>query len=99
MSFTYFKREDIHYSQKIFWKDFYDFCFNGNYQAALNYYLTNAETIANATYNETVYNMSASNLTYLQNLKDDTFKSDKIKVSKTPPEQMTNGQIYFKEEE
>ena len=99
MDFTYFKREDIHYSQKGDWKTFYDFCFNGNYQAALNYYLQNAEKIANATYDESLYNTSASNLTYLQNLKDDTFKSDKIKVSKTPPEQMTKGQIYFKEEE
>lgn len=99
MSFTYFKKEDIHNSQKIDWKKFYNFCFNGNYQAALNYYLENAERIANATYNESLYNMAANNLTYLQNLKDDTFKSDKIKVSKTPPEQMTKGQIYFKEEE
>lgn len=99
MSFTYFKKEDIHNSQKIDWKEFYNFCFNGNYQAALNYYLQNAEKIANATYNESLYNTSANNLTYLQNLKDDTFKSDKIKVSKTPPGQMTKGQIYFKEEE
>lgn len=99
MDFTYFKKEDVHYSQKIDWKDFYNFCFNGNYQAALNYYLQNAEKIANATYDESLYNTSASNLTYLQNLNDDTFKSDKIKVSKTPPGQMTNGQIYFKEEE
>lgn len=99
MDFTYFKKEDVHYSQKIDWKDFYNFCFNGNYQAALNYYLQNAERIANATYNESLYNTAANNLTYLQNLKDDTFKSDKIKVSKTPPEPMTKGQIYFKEEE
>ena len=99
MDFTYFKKEDVHYSQKIDWKDVYNFCFNGNYQAALNYYLQNAERIANATYNESLYNTAANNLTYLQNLKDDTFKSDKIKVSKTPPEPMTKGQIYFKEEE
>lgn len=99
MDFTYFKKEDVHYSQKIDWKKFYNFCFNGNYQAALNYYLENAKKIANATYDESLYNTSAGNLTYLQNLKDDTFKSDKIKVSKTPPEQMTKGQIYFKEEE
>lgn len=99
MSFTYFKKEDIHNSQKIDWKKFYNFCFNGNYQAALNYYLQNAERIANTTYNESLYNTAANNLTYLQNLKDDTFKSDKIKVLKTPPEQMTKGQIYFKEEE
>lgn len=99
MSFTYFKKEDIHFLQKGYWKTFYNFCFNGNYQGALDYYRSHAEKIVNATYNESLYNMAASNLTYLQNLKDDTFKSDKIKVSKTPPEQMTNGQIYFKEEE
>lgn len=99
MAFTYFKREDVHRSQRVFWKEFYKYCSDGNYEAALDYYLKNAEKIANATYNETVYNMSADNLTYLQNLKDDTFKSDKIKVSKTPPAQMTKGQIYFKEEE
>ena len=99
MSFTYFKKEDIHCLQKGYWKTFYNFCFNGNYQGALDYYRSHAEKIVNATYNESLYNMAANNLTYLQNLKDDTFKSDKIKVSKTPPEQMTNGQIYFKEEE
>lgn len=99
MSFTYFKKEDIHNSQKIDWKKFYNFCFNGNYQGALDYYLSHAEKIANATYNESLYNTAANNLTYLQNLNDDTFKSDKIKVSKTPPGQMTKGQIYFKEEE
>lgn len=99
MSFNYFKKEDIHYSQKGYWKTFYNFCFNGNYQDALDYYRSKAERIVNATYNESLYNMAASNLTYLQNLNDDTFKSDKIKVSKTPPEQMTKGQIYFKEEE
>ena len=99
MSFNYFKKEDIHYSQKGYWKTFYNFCFNGNYQEALDYYRSKAEKIVNATYNESLYNMSANNLTYLQNLNDDTFKSDKIKVSKTPPGQMTKGQIYFKEEE
>lgn len=99
MSFNYFKKEDIHYSQKGYWKKFYDFCFNGNYQDALDYYRSHVEQIFNATYNESLYNTSANNLTYLQNLKDDTFKSDKIKVSKTPPGQMTKGQIYFKEEE
>lgn len=99
MSFSYFKKEDIHNSQKGYWKNFYNFCFNGNYQDALDYYLKYVEKIFNATYNESLYNTTANNLTYLQNLKDDTFKSDKIKVSKTPPEQMTKGQIYFKEEE
>lgn len=99
MAFTYFKREDIHLSQRGFWKKFYKYCSDGNYEAALDYYLTYAEKIANATYNDVLYNMSAENLTYLQNLKDDTFKSDKIKVSKTPPTTMAKGQIYFKEEE
>lgn len=100
----YRKCQDIHNKDRELWKGFYKDCSDGKYnEAKIRYtnYFNNDLSIRSKRFFASNYNICAENLTKLQgkDFDDPTFKQDKIKVSATPPEDITTGQIYFKIEE
>lgn len=100
----YKKYQDVHNKDKEIWINFYNDCNDGRYADAKDLYVEyfkNNESIKNKRFFASNYNICASNLTRLQgkDFDEPTFKQDKIKVSATPPEDITTGQIYFKIEE
>ncbi len=100
----YKKYQDVHNKDRELWTNFYKDCSDGKYneaQTRYTNYFNNDSSISSKRFMAEYYNICARNLTKLQgkDFDDPTFKQDKIKVSKTPPEQMTTGQIYFKIEE
>lgn len=88
------KYQDIHLEDKALWTQFQTEWNSGNYAAAIAL-LKNA-ALTNKQLNASVINDITTVITTLENQKDDSFKTDKIKVASEPPADMTTGEIYFK---
>ena len=88
------KYQDIHLEDKALWTQFQTEWANGNYTAAIAL-LKNA-ALTNKQLNAAVINDITTVITALENQKDDSFKTDKIKVASEPPADMSVGEIYFK---
>ena len=88
------KYQDIHLEDKALWTQFQTEWNSGNYAAAIAL-LKNA-TLTNKQLNASVINDITTVITTLENQKDDSFKTDKIKVATEPPSGMSVGEIYFK---
>ena len=88
------KYQDIHLEDKALWTQFQTEWANGNYAAAIEL-LKNA-ALTNKQLNAAVINDITTVITTLENQKDDSFKTDKIKVATEPPSGMSVGEIYFK---
>ena len=88
------KYQDIHLEDKPLWAQFQTEWANGNYAAAIAL-LKNA-ALTNKQLNAAVINDITTVITTLENQKDDSFKTDKIKVATEPPSNMSVGEIYFK---
>ena len=86
--------QDIHLEDKPLWTQFQTEWANGNYAAAIEL-LKNA-ALTNKQLNAAVINDITTVITTLENQKDDSFKTDKIKVATEPPSGMSIGEIYFK---
>ena len=87
-------QQDIHLEDKPLWTQFQTEWANGNYAAAIEL-LKNA-ALTNKQLNAAVINDITTVITTLENQKDDSFKTDKIKVATEPPSGMSVGEIYFK---
>lgn len=85
--------QDIHLADKTLWNQFFTLWNSGSYSVALNI-LSNAQLSEKFVNADSINNIQTQ-LTDLQNNSDPTFKSDRIKVSATPPV-LTSGQVYFK---
>ena len=88
------KYQDIHLEDKELWNQFQTEWNSGNYTAAIEL-LKNA-ALTNKQLNAAVINDITTVITTLENQKDDTFKSDKIKVASEPPADLTDGGVYLK---
>lgn len=102
LTLIYTKYQDIHNEDRGLWNNFYKECNDGKYKEAKTLYVDYFKihkAVKTKRLMANYYNICARNLTYLQSLDEPTFKQDKIKVSTTPPEDITTGQIYFKIEE
>ena len=86
--------QDIHLEDKELWNQFQTEWNSGNYTAAIE--LLNNAALTNKQLNATVINDITTVITTLENQKDDSFKSDKIKVASEPPADLTDGGVYFK---
>lgn len=87
-------QQDIHLEDKPLWTQLQTEWANGNYVAAIAL-LKNA-ALTNKQLNAAVINDITTVITTLENQKDDSFKTDKIKVATEPPSGMSVGEIYFK---
>lgn len=88
------KYQDIHLankrlqtSVKIFWN-------SGKYNSLLN--VTTNPQMSSYSLNADTINDITTVITTLENQKDDSFKTDKIKVASEPPADLTDGGVYFK---
>ena len=88
------KYQDIHLEDKELWNQFQTEWNSGNYTAAIEL-LKNA-ALTNKKLNAAVINDITTVITTLENQKDDSFKSDKIKVASEPPADLTDGGVYLK---
>ena len=87
------KYQDIHLEDKALWNQFQTEWNSGNYAAAIEL-LKNA-ALTNKQLNAAVINDITTVITKLENQKDDSFKTDKIKVASEPPADLTDGGVYF----
>lgn len=88
------KYQDIHLEDKELWNQFQTEWNSGNYTAAIEL-LKNA-ALTNKQLNAAVINDITTVITTLENQKDDSFKSDKIKVASEPHADLTDGGVYLK---
>ena len=88
------KYQDIHLEDKALWTQFQTEWNSGNYAAAIE--LLKNVALTNKQLNAAVINDITTVITALENQKDDSFKTDKIKVTTEPPRGMSVGEIYFK---
>lgn len=88
------KYQDIHLEDKALWTQFQTEWNNGNYATAIA--LLKNVALGNKQLNAAVINDITTVITTLENQKDDSFKTDKIKVATEPPSNMAVGEIYFK---
>ena len=88
------KYQDIHLEDKELWNQFQTEWNSGNYTAAIEL-LKNA-ALTNKQLNAAAINDITTVITTLENQKDDSFKSDKIKVASEPPADLTDGGVYLK---
>lgn len=88
------KYQDIHLEDKALWNQFQTEWNSGNYTAAIEL-LKNA-ALTNKQLNAAAINDITTVITTLENQKDDSFKSDKIKVASEPPADLTDGGVYLK---
>lgn len=72
---------------KIFWN-------RGNYNNVISV-TTNPQTISYSLNADTINDITTV-ITTLESQKDDSFKTDKIKVASEPPDDLTDGGVYFK---
>ena len=88
------KYQDIHLEDKALWNQFQTEWNSGNYTAAIEL-LKNA-ALTNKQLNAAAINDITTVITTLENQKDNSFKSDKIKVASEPPADLTDGGVYLK---
>ena len=88
------KYQDIHLEDKELWNQFQTEWNSGNYTAAIE--LLKNTALTNKQLNAAVINDITTVITTLENQKDDSFKSDKIKVASEPPADLIDGGVYFK---
>lgn len=86
--------QDIHLEDKALWQQFQTAWASGDYTAAIT--LLKNSALTNKQLNADVINGITSAITTLENQKDDSFKTDRIKVAAEPPTDMAVGEIYFK---
>lgn len=86
--------QDIHLEDKELWNQLQTEWNSGNYTAAIEL-LKNA-SLTNKQLNAVAINDITTVITALENQKDDSFKSDKIKVASEPPADLTDGGVYLK---
>ena len=101
MNVTYFqlevsnnKYQDIQIADNTLLTQFQQAWSNGDYATAFNI-INNNTQLDTKSFVADVVNTLNTNLTYLQNLNDPTFKSGKIKTSETPPIDLQTGEVYF----
>lgn len=90
MSITY---QDIHLEDKALWQQLKTAWDSGNYSTALS--TLKLAALSDKQLNSAVINAVTAELTRLQNQKDDTFKSNKIKVMLTPSG-IQNNEVVFR---
>lgn len=88
------KYQDIHLEDKALWAQFKTAWASGDYTAAFE--VLKNSVLTNKQLNAAVINEITDAITTLENQKDDSFKTDKIKVATEPPADMATGEIYFK---
>lgn len=88
------KHQDIHLEDKELWNQLQTEWNSGNYTAAIE--LLNNAALTNKQLNAAAINDVTTVITTLENQKDDSFKSDKIKVASEPPADLTDGGVYLK---
>lgn len=88
------KYQDIHLEDRALRNQFQAEWNSGNYAAAIAL-LKNA-SLTNKQLNAEVINDVTTVITTLENQKDDSFKTNKIKVASEPPADLTDGGVYFK---
>ena len=88
------KYQDIHLEDKELWNQIQTAWEQGDYTTALNV-LKNA-SLTDKQLNAAAINDITTVITTLENQKDDSFKSDKIKVASEPPADLTDGGVYLK---
>lgn len=88
------KYQDIYLEDKALWNQFQTEWNSSNYAAAIAL-LKNA-ALTNKQLNAEVINDVTTVITTLENQKDDSFKTNKIKVASEPPADLTDGGVYFK---
>ena len=86
--------QDIHLEDKELWNQLQTAWEQGDYTAAIEL-LKNA-ALTNKQLNAAAINDITTVITTLENQKDDSFKSDKIKVASEPPADLTDGGVYYK---
>ena len=86
--------QDIRLEDKALWNQFQTEWNSGNYTAAIE--LLNNAALTNKQLNAVAINDITTVITTLENQKDDSFKSDKIKVASEPPVDLTDGGVYYK---
>lgn len=86
--------QDIHLEDKALWTQFQTKWNSGDYTAAIAL-LQNA-ALTNKQLNAATINDITTVITTLENQKDDSFKTDKIKVASDPPADLTDGGVYFR---
>ena len=86
--------QDIHLEDKELWNQLQTAWEQGDYTTALNV-LKNA-SLSDKQLNAAAINDITTVITALENQKDDSFKSDKIKVASEPPADLTDGGVYLK---
>lgn len=87
------KYQDIHLEDKAAWDNLKAYIAAGNYAAVKALIETTA--LKGKVVNAEMFNTICTELTQLQTQQDTSFKADKIKMAKTPPDGIVVGQVYF----
>lgn len=86
--------QDLHLSDVELNTQFKQYMANGQYVDALN--ILKNDQLTDKTIVGALFNYVTARIIDVQSISDPTFKQDRIKIAKTPPEDMKKGQVYFK---